>query len=247
MPDLLDLAGKHILITGASSGIGRSCAVQASRLGAKVTCTARNVDGLQETVSMMACPEIHNIVTFDMSETEKIEAMVKNVVQDFGMLDGLCHAAGFGSPKPLRMTKPEFVESLFRVNTFSFLALLHCCARKETMNPGGSIVGISSVAAEQGNIYQGTYAASKAAMNGVLYPAARELASRKIRVNNVAFSMVDTISYTKFQTFGDESKLREKQLLGIIDVESAANSVMFLLSDACPYITGAVLPVYAGF
>lgn len=242
----MDLTGKHILITGGSSGIGRQCAIQASRLGARVSVIARREEDLKETVAMMDRPEEHAYFVADLSETDTIEELVKSIVAQRGAVDGFCHAAGIATVRTLKMSKPAFIEKMFRLNTFAFIELVRCLTAKDRMNDGGSLVGISSSAAENGNVSQGAYGASKAAMNGFLHPAAKELNVRRIRVNTVAFAMVDTPMFQEFLDNGGNVELMKAQELGTIDVESAANAVMFLLSDAARYITSAVLPVYAG-
>lgn len=241
----MELTGKHVLITGGSSGIGRQCAIQASRLGARVTLISRNEERLRETIQRMDRPEEHAYYPFDLYETDKIEALVKTIAAERGAVDGFCHSAGIGTLRSIKSTKPAFVEKMFRIHVYAFIELIRCLSLKKNMNDGASLVGISSSASKIGHIAQGAYAAAKASMDGFLRPAAKEFAPRGIRINTVAYVMVDTDMFIEFQSFGD-TKLLEAQLLGIIDVESAANAVMFLLSDACKFITGSTLPVYAG-
>ena len=243
----MDLSAKHIIITGGSSGIGRQCAIQASRLGARVTLIARREDRLQETVQMMERPENHRYFILDLSETEKIEDLVNEIVVQSGKVDGLCHAAGIVADRILKQCKPAYIEKILRIHFGAFAELIRCLSKKDNLNNQASLVGISSCAAEKGNIAQGAYAAAKAAMNGFIRPIAQELAPREIRVNTVAFAMVNTIMFQNFLENAVNLELLKRQNLGLIDVESASNAVMFLLSDACRYITGTVLPVYAGY
>lgn len=243
----MDLSGKHIIITGASSGIGRACAIQASRLGAKVTLIARNEIALIKTTSLMENSCKHNYYIFDLTNIKGIEPLIKNIVAEQGAVDGMCHAAGIATPRPLKLSKPGYVQEMFAVHIFAFAELVRTLSLKHNLNMGASLIGISSVAAERGNITQGVYGAAKGAMNSFLKPVAKELANRKIRINNVAYGIVNTSMYQEFlETSGDEDVVKQ-QYLGIIDTESAANAVMFLLSDASKFITGSVLPVYAGY
>lgn len=246
MGNPMELTGKHILITGGSSGIGRACAVQASRLGARVTLIARNEEKMQETVFLTERPEEQAFYPFDLNQTGEIEALVKRIAAERGPMDGFCHAAGIGTARTLRMSKPAFVERMLRIHLLAFFELVRCLSMKEYLHGGASLVGISSVAGEKGNISQEAYGAAKAGMNGFVCPAAQALAPRGIRINTVAYAMVDTDMYQDFLDSGGDPTVMRRQCLGIIDPESAANAVMFLLSDACKYITGAVLPVYAG-
>lgn len=243
----MDLTGKHILITGASSGIGRQCAIQASRLGARITMIARNEERLRETVNMMERPVDHAFYPFDLLDTGGIEALVRRIVTDRGSVDGFCHSAGIGGMgRVVKMSNPEYTEKMFRIHEFAFIELVRCLGKRGNLNNGASLVGISSIAANNGTVSQGVYAAAKAAMNGFIRPAALEYASRGIRVNTVAYAMVDTEMYQAFLQSGGDEKVIQNQALGLIDAESAANAVMFLFSNACPFITGSVISVYAG-
>jgi NAD(P)-dependent dehydrogenase (short-subunit alcohol dehydrogenase family) len=243
----MELTGKHILITGGSSGIGRECAIQASRLGARVTLIARSRDNLMETIEAMENSEKHACYDFDLSKTNEIETLIKTVVVRQGRVDGFCHAAGIGDLRPLKQCKPAFVEKMLRIHIYAFVELIRALSLKDYLRDGASLVGISSVAAERGNLAQGVYAAAKAGINGFLQPAARELAPRGIRVNAVSYAMVDTDMFRQLVNTEEKAELIERQFYGVIDVESAANAVMFLLSNACKYITGSVFPVYAGY
>ena len=236
------LSGKHILVTGASSGIGRQCALGAARLGARVTLTARDPARLRETLEAMEGGEAHAALPFDLSDPGGIEAFAARVMEERGPLDGLCHCAGAGGARPLRDSGPAYVEGLFRINAFAFFQLVRSFSLRGRFRDGGSAVVLSSVAARRGNRCQGAYAASKGAVEAFLRPAALELAPRGIRVNAVACAAVDTPMSEDYLSAGPPPG----QPLGAIPPEAAANAALFLLGDACPYITAAVLPVTAG-
>lgn len=243
----MDLSNKHIIITGASSGIGRACAIQASRLGAKVTIIARSEDRLKETISLMEGSSKHAYYVFDLNHIEEIEALIKKIVTEQGAVDGLCHAAGIANLRTLKFSNPQYVKKMFNIHIFAFVELVRVLSLKHNLNDAASLVGISSVAAERGNTAQGIYGAAKGAMNSFIKPVAKELAIRKIRINNVAYGMVDTQMYQEFLETGGDEDVIEQQYLGLIDTETAANAVMFLLSDASKFTTGSIIPVYAGY
>lgn len=243
----MELTGKHVLITGGSSGIGRACAIQASRLGAKVTIIARNEDKLKETLFLMDNEKEHAYYLKDLSDISSIENLVKTIVLERGSIDGFVHAAGIGNPRMLKDSKYSYVNKMFKIHTFAFIEIVRCLWLKDNLNEFASLVGISSVAAEKGNKSQNIYAAAKGAMNSFVRPAALELSKRHIRINTVGFAMVDTDMYQEFLDTGGDIKVMEKQCLGLIDVENAANNIMYLLSDTSKYITAANLPVYAGW
>lgn len=251
MVNPMDLTGKHILVTGGSSGIGRATAIQASRLGARVTLVARREEELKKTLAGMERPGEHAYHAFDLSQVEKIDGLVKRLVAERGAFDGLCHAAGVGPSYPLKLTKPSYTADVFSINTFSFIELVRCLSLKKNLNPGASLVGISSLAGERGTSGQTAYSASKGAMDAALGPMAAELGRRpeKIRINNVAFTWIKTELYDKYLELAGEDaekKIHRNQYLGFIDLEHAANINLFLISGMAKYITGTVVRVYAG-
>lgn len=243
----MNLSGKHILVTGGSDGIGRECAVQASKLGAKVTIIARKEDKLIQTINLMESQQKHSYYSFDLSNINGIEELIKKIVAEQGPIDGLCHAAGYATPRPLKFSKQKYVYEMFTIHIFAFAEIVRVLSLKHNLNEGASLVGISSVAAERGNIAQSIYGAAKGAMNSFIKPVAKELGSRRIRINNVAYGIVDTNIYKEFLETGGDKEVINQQYLGIIDTETAANAVMFLLSDASKFTTGIVLSVYAGY
>lgn len=242
----MDLTSKHIIITGASSGIGRAASIQASKLGAHVTLIARNEEKLNETVSLMS-GDMHNVVPADLTEIDKIDGLIADISERFGAIDGLVHCAGLGLNRPIKLAKPEFVEQVTRLNYFAFVELIRAAASRKRSNNGASYIGISSVAAVHGNKTQGVYSASKGAMNSIVHSFAKELAAREIRVNTIAFGMVDTDMYKGFlESGGNNEELLQDQYLGIIPPEYAGNAICFLLSDAGKYITGSTFNYDAG-
>lgn len=248
MKNPMDLNSKHILITGASSGIGRQCAVQASRLGAKVTIIARNKDNLKATIQMMERQKEHAYYGFDLNETNQIESLIRTIVSEQGPVDGLVHAAGVVVGRPLKMTTPKYVDDMLRIHLCAFIEMVHCLTKKGNMNDGASIVGISSAAVHRGDATWATYAAAKAGMDGFVGSAAVELGKRGVRINNVAFAMVGTQSYYDFveNSLSTYERIMGPQYMGVIDIDGAANTVMFLLSDAVKHITATTIRVYAG-
>lgn len=237
----MELTGKHIVVTGASSGIGRATCIQASRLGAKVSLIARNEERLKETISLME-GQCHSYYICDLNEIDKIEAYMSQIVEKDGKIDGLVHSAGIAKNRPLKLVKPDYAVQMANIHYFAFVELIRAAISRKRSNDGASFVGISSVASIRGEKTQGIYSASKGAMNAVIHPFAKELAPKGIRVNTIAFGMVDTDLYKGFlEEGGDNEELLKGQYLGIIPVEYAGNAVCFLLSDAGKYITGETL------
>lgn len=242
----MELTGKHILITGASSGIGRAAAVLASNLGAKVSLVARQEDKLAETLEALEGEE-HHIYAQDISQVETVEPLVRRIAAESGAIDGFVHCAGMGENRPISVSSPNFMKEMMSVSFFAFAEFLHILSKKKFSNVGASLVGISSVAAIRGDKAQGAYAAAKAAMNGLIHPYAKELAARGVRLNTVAFGMIDTGFYQLFLQSGGTDELLKNQYLGVGETKDAANVIAFLLSDASKFITGTTLIADGGF
>lgn len=242
----MELTGKHIIVTGASSGIGRQTCIQASKLGAKISLVARNEERLTETASLLE-GNGHRIYSYDLNEIDGIDALIRQIVEENGAIDGLVHCAGLGINRPIKLIKPEFLHSILSGHLYAFVELIRACSAKKRTNEYASYVGISSVAAFHGNKTQGAYSAAKAAMNAVVHPFAKELAPKKIRVNTIAFGMVDTNMYQGFlESGGNNEELLQSQYLNIIPREYAANAICFLLSDMSRYMTGGTMCYDAG-
>ena len=248
MDNPMTLDRKHILVTGASAGIGRAVCVQASRLGAKISLVARNEERLKETLSLLEGTG-HSYYLYDLNDVDGIDALVKGIVERNGPLDGLVHCAGIGVLRPVKFNNPILMRETMQIHLFAFAELMRAAAAKNRFNKGASYVGISSVASLGGDKAQGAYAAAKGAMNAIVHPYAKELAAKGIRVNTIAFGMVDTEMYRRdFQeTGGDNDTLLKKQYLGVIPPEYAGNAICFLLSDVSKYITGGTLVYDGGF
>lgn len=242
----LNLENRHILITGGSSGLGRVTATLASQLGARVSLVARREPELQATVAGLT-GEGHSFWPFDLTQLSEIGSLVKAIVAAGGPLGGLVHCAGVGQNRPLAVTDPEFVQKTMTVNFNAFVELVRIVAKKKHSNDGASLVAISSVASLKGDKSQGAYAASKAAINGIVPPLAKELASRLIRVNAVAFGMIKTEMFNSYQESGCTLEALSGQYLGLGEPEDAARVLCFLLSDYSKLITGSILAADNGY
>jgi NAD(P)-dependent dehydrogenase (short-subunit alcohol dehydrogenase family) len=249
--NLIDLSSKHILVTGASRGIGRAVAVQLGQLGAKVSLVARNSAGLEETLSMMD-GDGHSIYRLDLRDTASIEPLVREVVSEGGSLSGLVHAAGLGTKRPLIMASPEFVHEMMLVNLYSFIELARAFSKKNNHEASASIVGISSVAGVvPGGKSMVAYCASKSAMDGAMRALAVELSGKGIRVNTVAPGFIRTAMIEEYvDLVGQEAFERNvlsRQYLGVGEPSDVASAVAYLLSDAARFITGTTLVVDGGY
>ena len=250
MFDFLDLKDKRILVTGASSGIGRETSILLSKLGAKTVLAARNEERLKQAMDALDGGG-HGYYCFDFKEISKIEDLMQRIVGDGGKLDGFVHCAGIFSAIPLQLSVFEVIHEIMLVNFYSFVELARIFAKKKINNNGGNIVAVSSVASLSGTNALTAYSASKAAVDGTVRVLARELYSKKIRVNSIMPSHVKTPMADKFfeEYEGTESEKysRQRQYMGLIEPLCVASTIAFLLSNASFYINGSAVPVDAGF
>lgn len=240
------LDGKRVLITGASSGIGRACAVAASRLGANLVVTARRKDALEDTLSICT-GEGHVAIPGDIASP----AFIGELVAKGGKIDGLVHAAGVGPMCPVSIQTMEQVELVMRTNYMSFLELMKYYSKNRYRNPSLSVVAISSVAAFSGWGGVSAYSGSKGALSSGARALAMELVHKGVRINVICPSNIKTAMYESGSVeMNNDSSLKEliaKQPLGLGEPEQVALPVCFLLSDASSFITGVNLPVDGGY
>ena len=251
--DYIQMEGKHILVSGGTSGIGQQTAVILSELGAKVAVIGRREEKLKETLSKMA-GESHSIHAIDMSDLEGLESKIKSIVEQTGKFDGYVHCAGIVNNLPIKNYTPDRLDQIMRTNFYSYFEMVRILSKKGRFNEGMSIVGVSSVAATNGATAQAAYGASKAAMNGAMRCLAKELGAKDIRLNTVLPAATNTAMYSDYMALKADMNNSEikiaanpRQYLGMNDPADVANAIIFLLSPASRKITGVQLPVDGGY
>lgn len=238
------LRGKVVLVTGASSGIGRATAIECSRLGASVVITARNENRLKETFDMLS-GDSNQMILCDLADDEAIN----NLVEEVPHLDGLVNNAGYQEYLPVPFIKKDKLEAIMAVNTIAPIALLQKLLRAKKLTKGASIVFTSSLAGLGINAPGNSmYAATKGAISAFVTGAAIDLAPKKIRVNAVCPGMVNT-AIMDYGTVGEEELKADaaNYPLGRYgEPEDIAYAIIYLLSDASSWITATNLVIDGG-
>ncbi len=238
------LKDRTILVTGASSGIGRATAIQASRLGAKVILVARNRQRLDETLLELTDGS-HSAFSIDLADQEQLHGLIDSLPT----LDGAVLCAGKGLTLPVQFCDREHFDDIFNVNFFSTVELLRMLYKKKKVSKGASIVLLASMGGTRifsgGN---GIYGSSKAALDSFMKFAAKEFAARKVRVNSICPAMVDTPlihrgTVSEEQLAEDAARYPLKRYGQPTDI---ANAAVFLLSGASSWITGTSMIVDGG-
>lgn len=237
---------KCILITGASSGIGKCFAEYASSLGAIVVLVARQENVLKEI--QQALPGRSFIFAYDLCDLENISSIFDFVKAQGMKLDGMVHCAGVTCIEPIRVVGGQETEQVMCVNALSFIQLGRFFSMKKFSNERASVVAISSLASFYNTKGGVVYNASKAAVNSAVETMAKEFLNRRIRVNAIAPAFVETpMAHDAFERVdGGIERFEREQELGLIPTEQISYAIDFLLSDRSAYITGTVIPISAG-
>jgi len=244
MSNPFSLAGKRILVTGASSGIGRTTAIECSRMGATMVLTGRNEERLQETMSALEGVG-HSLVVADLTNAESLESLASKV----GLLNGVVLCAGQGNVTPMKLATRKRLAPIFEVNYFAPCELIRLLLAKKCLNDNASLVFVASIGGiESITIGNGMYGASKAALNSAMKFYALELSPKKIRSNSVCPGMVNT-NLIKGGAVSEEQHKADMQTYPLKrygEPEDIAYGIIYLLSDASAWVTGHSLVIDGG-
>jgi len=250
LDSILNLKNKNIIITGASSGIGRQCAITFSKLGANIILIARNKERLKDTLNKLEKGN-HLIVPQNITEYDKLEEVVNIAVDKIGRISGFVHSAGIEMTLPLRSMTPSYYEDMFAINVISGLELARIISKKKYLDKNGaSFVFISSVMGILGQLGKIGYCSSKGSLISGVKAMALELAFKKIRVNCILPGVVETeMSNEMFQKLSEESKknIVDMHPLGLGKPEDIAYACVYLLSDSARWVTGTNLIIDGGY
>jgi NAD(P)-dependent dehydrogenase (short-subunit alcohol dehydrogenase family) len=247
---MIDLRNRAILITGASSGIGRQCAITCSELGASVALVGRNAARLAETQSLLA-KGTHCVVEQDLTAYEALGPAVSKVVEQLGPISGFVHSAGIQLTQPLAvMTAAKYAE-LFAINVVSGFELARIICRKEHLAAGrASLVFIASIMGLVARPGLTAYCASKGALIAGIRSMALELARKEVTVNCISPGMILTpLMQEHLDTLSEAQRTERKQLypLGPGQPGDVAGACAFLLSQQARWITGTNLVIDGGY
>ena len=242
------LEGKTILITGASSGIGRGICIECSKMGAIVVLNGRNKEKLKETLSMME-GERHSIIAADISVPEELE----RIVEQCPAINGVVHSAGISKISGVKYINRELLQEIVNVNEMSPILLTSSLIKKKKLQKKSSIVFIASMSGVFiGNIGESPYSATKAALSGFTKSAAFELASQGTRINTICPGLVPTSILNVSNELFSEEQLKETMygrypLKRVGTPEDIAYAAIYLLSDASSWVTGINMLIDGGY
>jgi NAD(P)-dependent dehydrogenase (short-subunit alcohol dehydrogenase family) len=245
MHNPFSLVGKRILVTGASSGIGKAIAIESSKMGASVIITGRNEQRLKETYSQLE-GHGHDLIVADLSIKEDLNRLHK----ELPVIDGLVNCAGLTKIAPFPFATRDSFEEVMNVNFFAPTELSRLLVKSKKIGKGGSMVFISSVSGVYCSaVASSIYSSSKGAVNGLVKGVALDLAPKGIRVNSVNPGMIDTDIFSGSAITEEQLKAdMQRYPLGRYGKpEEVAFAAIYLLSDAASWITGSNLLIDGGY
>lgn len=240
-----DLTGKRILVTGASSGIGKSIAIECSKMGAELILLGRNEDRLLETMTLLKAGPKHRFFSVDFEDKSDFDEIAGKILEG-GKLHGLVNCAGIIDRKPLKFIKTEQFEKLLDINLLSAFKLIQTFVKLKGILNEGSIVFISSVAKDYAALGNIMYMASKGALYSMSRGLALELARNQIRVNTIEPGLVVS-NLTNGISVNELNENIQLYPLGRFgQPEEVAYASIYLLSDATRWMTGSCLRIDGG-
>lgn len=242
------LENKTILVTGASSGIGKAVAIACASMGGRLVLNARNIDRLNCTFSELE-GDGHYIIASDLSHQEGIDKLVESCPP----LHGIVHCAGIPKICPIKHLNRDTLNEIINVNEVAPILLTAGLIKKKKVIKGSSIIFIASTAGvlTAGAIGDTDYSATKGALSGFVKTAAKELGLQNIRVNTICPALVKTPILESANALLSETELNTKlsryHIKRFGKTEDVAWAAVWLLSDTTEWITGINLPIDGGY
>lgn len=235
------LKGKTVLVTGASSGIGRDITIQTAKSGASLILTGRNTERLNETLALIGSGE-HQVIPADLSTSDGI----KQLVNALPLLDGVVHSAGIIKRVPLKLISEKSLNELMQINFTAPALLTRAIYKQKLLREEASIVFVSSVASSFASLGNIMYMASKGAINSFMKGIAFELATLGIRANAIQPGMIKTHLTTAIPDEEIQKDIQRYPLGRYGKPEEVAFAAIYLLSDATKWMTGSILTLDGG-
>ena len=246
----MNLNGRVAVVTGASQGIGRACAMELAKRGASVALVARNQQKLEEVAAEIGGgtgePARARVTPADIENEDQIKAVFKALIADFGKIDILVNNAGITRDQLVMRMKRADWDAVLNTNLTSAYLCTQQVISPMLKQRWGRIINVTSVFGQMGQAGQANYAASKAGLIGLTMAIARELGSRNITCNAVAPGFIETAMTSVLSDDLKQSALKMIPLGRVGTPEEVAHCVAFLASDEASYITGHVLNVNGG-
>ena len=242
----IDFGGQWVLLTGASSGIGRAIGVELARRGARVLLTGRNEEQLKATQAQLPIDQ-SRVVVQDLRQTAALSGLVRDHARDHGRIHGFCYCSGIVETRPLASFQADGFRDMVDVNVTAALELAKAVSRREV---GGVLLFITSIYGMVGMPGQLAYSATKGALQSAARSLAIELARRKIRVNTLSPGLVHTPMTAKaFERLSEEQirEIESSHPLGPGEPEDVARAAAFLLAPQSRWITGTDLVIDGGY
>jgi 3-oxoacyl-[acyl-carrier protein] reductase len=243
----MSLAGHVALVTGASQGIGRACALKLASAGAAVAVAARNQEKLNELVNeITAAGGKAAAFPLDVGDEEQIKSAAKAAIAQFGKIDILVNNAGITRDQLVMRMKRADWDAVLQTNLTSAYLATQQVIGSMLKQRWGRIINVSSVFGQMGQAGQANYAASKAGLIGLTMAIAREVGSRNITCNAIAPGFIETAMTAALSGEFKQTAVKQIPLGRVGSVDDVAAAVEFLASEGASYITGHVLNVNGG-
>lgn len=241
------LNGNRVLVTGASSGLGKAIALACAKMGAEIICTGQNIPRLQQTLTELKSisNHPHQAIAADITKTAERDMVIQSIGNT--PLNGVVHSAGISRLSPVRMMTEQHLREIQSINIDAPMLLTQSMLKKNLIAADGSLVFISSIAAHIGVPGVAAYSGTKAALLAMVRCLALEVVKRRIRANCLSPALVETPLLAATESIiGSIEKERAAYPLGFGKPEDIANATIFLLSPASRWITGTTLVMDGG-
>jgi len=240
-------SGRVALVTGASQGIGRTCALRLAKDGAIVAAAARNQEKLNELVAEITATGGQAVaLALDVADEEQVKSSIKAAIAQFGKIDILVNNAGITRDQLVMRMKRADWDAVLQTNLTSAYLCIQQVIGSMLKQRWGRIINITSIFGQMGQAGQANYAASKAGLIGLTMAIAREVGSRNITCNAVAPGFIETAMTANLGDDFKQNAVKQIPLGRVGSPEDVASAVAFLASDEASYITGHVLNVNGG-